>query len=180
MQPVYIAPPAPGSESTPADAAVPASLGTEADRLRSQYQALGEEQKHTYGDNPPGTKPMDFTKLGNPGTAAQQAPAPVKNPASPAGAPPGSGAVGPAPSAGRPAVPPAVAPTNPDAKKNPPALPGVPAAPPAAAPSKSGTGVQSPPAKNPPPPTGAPAKNPPDAARRLNQSGGVPPGGQPR
>ena len=90
MQPVYIAPAPPGSESAaPADAAVPASLGTEADRLRTQYKALGEEQNHKYGDNPPGTKPVDFTKLGKDAPAAQ-APAPAKNPASPAGTPPGS------------------------------------------------------------------------------------------
>ena len=67
MQPIYIAPPPPGSESNPAEPAAPASLGTEADRLRAQYQALSEEQKHTYGDNPPGAKPMDFTRLANPG-----------------------------------------------------------------------------------------------------------------
>ena len=85
MQPVYMTPPLPGNESQPADAAVPATLGTEADRLRTQYKALGEEQKHTYGDNPPGTKPVDFTKLGSPSGATGQAPAPA----------PGKGAVSP-------------------------------------------------------------------------------------
>src|SRR5260370_19838171 len=39
-QPVYIAPAPPGNESKPADAAPLASPGTEAARLRSQYQSL--------------------------------------------------------------------------------------------------------------------------------------------
>ncbi len=128
MQPIYIAPPPPGNESKPADPVAPVASGTEADRLRSQYQALGVEQKHTYGDNPPGAKPPDFTKLASPG-AAGQGPGPGKNPSSPPGT-----------------------------------APVVPPAPPATA----GT------------PPGTPAKNPPDAVRRLNQSAGTPPGGQPR
>jgi hypothetical protein len=153
MQPVYIAPPPPGSESTtPAETAVPSSLGTEADRLRSQYKSLGEEQKHTYGDNPPGTKPIDFTKLGNPGAAPAPAPAAAgKTTAAPL--------VGPAP--------------KPDAKKNTPTLPGAPAATPPTASPKPPTGGQSPspvrnsppPASTPPPtlpkpPTGGPSPNP--------------------
>jgi rod shape-determining protein MreC len=263
MQSVYIAPAPPGNESaTPADAAVPASLGTEADRLRTQYKTLGEEQNHKYGDNPPGTKPIDFTRLGNQGAAPAQPPAPVKNPVSPAGPPKGSTAGGAAPAAGRGAVPPVGTPLNPDAKKSTPALPGTQTAPPVSpkapaknspppagtppnpdtrkitpvlpgnqtappvslpkapggaspAPAKNslppaGTppnpdakkstpalpGTQTPPpvsppkapgggpspapAKNPPPPAGAPAKNPPEAVRRVNQSAGAPPGGQPR
>src|ERR1035437_1101859 len=40
MQPVYIAPPPPGGEGKPLEAAPPAS-STEADRLRGQYQTLG-------------------------------------------------------------------------------------------------------------------------------------------
>jgi rod shape-determining protein MreC len=231
MQPVYIAPAPPGSESAaPADAAVPATLGTEADRLRTQYKALGEEQNHKYGDNPPGTKPVDFTKLGTQGAPAAQAPAPVKNPASPAGtspragtppstpgksaippvgappipdarkntpAPPGAQSAtpsvvppkpdtknnSPAPT-GVPSATPSVVPPKPDAKKNSPTLPAAPAATPVA-PPKPPTGGPSgqpvaPPAKKLPPPAGAAAKNPPDAVRRVNQSAGAPPGGQPR
>jgi rod shape-determining protein MreC len=168
MQPIYIASPPPGSESKPADAAAPASLGTEADRLRTQYQTLGEEQKHTYGDNPPGAKPVDFTRLGNP-AAAGQSPAAGKNPASPAVAPPNPGTGNNPPS---PAIAPAIAP---------------PAAPPAT-PPKTGTGgaggtpgnPSGPPSptKSAPPPAAAPAKNPPDAARRLNPSAGPSAGGQ--
>jgi rod shape-determining protein MreC len=219
MQPVYIAPPPPGSESSaPAESAVPSSLGTEADRLRSQYKSLGEEQKHTYGDNPPGTKPMDFTKLGNPGAAPAPAPpaagkttAPPVGPApkpdakkntptlptapaaTPPAAPPKPSTGGPSPSpskqsppAGAPAATPPTAspkpPTggpspNPDAKKNTPTLPAAPAA----TPPKPSTGGPLPaPTKQSPLPAGTPAKNPPDAARRVNQSAGAPPGGQPR
>ncbi len=194
MQPIYIAAPPPGNESKPAGAAVPAPVGTEADRLRSQYQALGEEQKHTYGENPPGAKPPDFTRLANPGAAGQGAyplgPA-GKNTASPAGTPPNPGAVGqggyPLGPPGKSAPPPAGKPPNPEAGKNSPPVPGAPpAAPPAAspaAPAKTGTGGQGgyplgPPGKSAPPPAGTPAKNPPDAARRLNPSAGTPAGGQ--
>ncbi|MGD0772306.1 MAG: rod shape-determining protein MreC [Candidatus Solibacter sp.] len=160
MQPIYIASPPPGSESKPADAAAPSSPGTEADRLRTQYQTLGEEQKHTYGDNPPGAKPVDFTRLGSP-AAAGQSPA-GKNPPSPAVAPPNPGTTNNPPS---PAVAPPVAPT--------------------AAPPRTGTGGMAgnppgppSPAKSATPPAGAPARNPPDAARRWNQSAGPSAGGQ--
>jgi rod shape-determining protein MreC len=243
-QPVYIAPAPPGSESAaPADAAVPASLGTEADRLRTQYKALGEEQNHKYGDNPPGTKPMDFTKLGKDAPAAQ-VPAPAKNPPSPAGTPPattagrpavptvgapstpdakkaaspvsppkpltggtplapvknppspagaqpnpdakktltpaGSGTGSPTPTVGRPAAPSVTVPPNPDTKKNSPTLPAAPAATPVSPPKSPTVGPSPAPAKNSPPPAGAASKNPPDAVRRVNQSAGAPPGGQPR
>jgi hypothetical protein len=259
MQPIYIAPAPPGSESTkPADAAPTPATGTEADRLRSQYQTLGQEQKHTYGENPPGTKPPDFTRLPTPGTPAGaagqapgtgpasparstaspapvsanpvssgQAPAPTKSivpstasptnpearknpaslpgtssgtpsapppktapavqPSSPAGNPSGSGAppsknppdaTRPAPPKGN--VPYTITPINPDVRKNPAPLPGAPPVATPAAPAKSGPADQpSGPAKNPTTPGAPPAKNPPDAARRLNQPAGVPPGGQP-
>jgi rod shape-determining protein MreC len=153
MQPIYIAAPPPGNDSTPA-AAAPAPVGTEADRLRSQYQALGEEQKHKYGENLPGAKPPDFTKLANPGGGGQGG-----DPLGPAGkstvAPAGALPVAPA------AVPPAAPP---------------------AAPAKTGTGgragdPQGPPAKSGPPPAGTPAIHPPDAAQRLNPAG-TPAGGQ--
>ena len=158
MQPIYIAAPPPGNESKPAGAAAPAPVGTEADRLRSQYQALGEEQKHTYGENPPGAKPPDFTRLANPGAAGQGAyplgPAGKSTP-SPAGAPPNAGA-----------------------GKSTPSPAGAPPVAPPAAPAKAGAGGEGPPAKSTPPPAGAPAKNPPDAVRRLNQSAGPSAGGQ--
>jgi rod shape-determining protein MreC len=117
VQPMYIAPPPPGSDAgKPADAAPANPVGTEADRLRTQYKALGEEQKHTYGDNPPGTKPPDFTRLG------AQPGAPGRGPA-PGGPPPAPGTLPPAP------VPPGTTPptTPPPAK---------PATPPAAPPGR--------------------------------------------
>ena len=156
MQPIYIASPPPGSESKPADAAAPAPLGTEADRLRVQYQTLGEEQKHTYGENPPGARPPDFTKLANPGAAGGYPLGPAgKSTPSPAGAPPNAGA-----------------------GKSTPSPAGAPPVAPPAAPAKAGAGGEGPPARSTPPPAGAPAKNPPDAVRRLNQAAGPSAGGQ--
>src|SRR3984885_13078924 len=48
---------------TPQGAPQPGALSTDADRLRAIYKDVGVEQKHTYGEGPPGTKPPDFTKL---------------------------------------------------------------------------------------------------------------------
>jgi rod shape-determining protein MreC len=155
MQPIYIASPPPGNNSTPASAA-PSATGTEADRLRAQYQALGEEQKHTYGENPPGTKPADFTRLGNPGAAG-----PVGYPLGPAGK--------------NPAPPNAPAPTNAEAGKNSPPAPGSPTMARPAAPAKNGTGGTAgyplgPTGKNPPAPAAAPPKTatPPNAEAGKN------------
>jgi rod shape-determining protein MreC len=199
MQPIYIAAPPPGSDSTPATAA-PSATGTEADRLRAQYQALGEEQKHTYGENPPGTKPADFTRLGTSGAAVPVGypPGPAgKNPAAPAPPAPSNAEAGktssPAPGSppvARPAVPAkngtggtapkTPPPPNAEPGKNSPAAPG--STPPAtrpAAPAKSGTGGTGPaPDKSAAPPAGTPGVHPPDAARRLNPPAGTPPGGQ--
>ena len=127
MQPIYIASPPPGNDSTPASAA-PSPSGTEADRLRAQYQALGQEQKHTYGDNPPGTKPPDFTRLGNPG-AAVGVPATGKNQAAPAPAPPNV-----------PAPPKTAAPSNAETGKNSPPAPDSPSVARPAVPAKTGSG----------------------------------------
>jgi rod shape-determining protein MreC len=158
MQPIYIAAPPPVNDARPASAA-PAPLGTEADRLRAQYQALGQEQKHTYGENPPGTKPVDFTRLGNPGAAG------------PAGYPPGSPGKNPAA--------PVAAPSNTEAGKNSLPAPGTPRVVRPAAPAKNGTGgTDIAPDKNAPPPAGTPSIHPPDAARRAIPPAGTPPGGQ--
>ena len=107
-QPIYLAPPLPQqSEANPAAPAPAAGgqaapPGTEADKLRSIYQAVGQAENHTYGSGPPGTKPPDFTRL--PGTAAQAAQSagragePVVPPAAaapgPAQPPAGGGAAG--------------------------------------------------------------------------------------
>jgi rod shape-determining protein MreC len=87
MQPMYLAPPPPG-DGTPAEVApVGRSAGTEADRLRGQYKALGEAQNHVYGTNPIGAKPPDFTRLGTaPAVAPPAGAPPVASP--PAGAKP--------------------------------------------------------------------------------------------
>ena len=88
MQPVYMAPAPPADESKPASTVPPTGPGTEADRLRTQYKAIGEEQKHTYGENPPGTKPVDFTKLGAPAAAQPKQPGANTPPATPPSTPP--------------------------------------------------------------------------------------------
>ena len=94
VQPVYIAPPLP-SDGTPAEVQ-PTGAGTEADRLRAQYKTLGEQQNHTYGANPMGARPPDFTKLGAPPPAAPaQSPAPAAGAARPPVEPPKPGAAAP-------------------------------------------------------------------------------------
>jgi rod shape-determining protein MreC len=49
-------PSAPQAPSTP----VAAGAGTDADRLRERYKALGEAQNHKFGEGLPGSKPPDF------------------------------------------------------------------------------------------------------------------------
>ena len=67
-QPVYIAPPLPETAGqgadVPATPPAPAS-GTEADKLRSIYKAVGDAQGITYGAGGVGSKAPDFTKLPN-------------------------------------------------------------------------------------------------------------------
>ena len=65
-QPVYVAPPVPGStEGQPAAAQPGASPAgaTEADRLRQVYKSAGDAQGHHFGEGGPGSKPPDFTKI---------------------------------------------------------------------------------------------------------------------
>jgi rod shape-determining protein MreC len=73
MQPMYLAPPPPTLDGKP-DAPIQTGSGTEADRLRVQYEALGEAQNHIYGANPMGAKPPDFTRLGVQPAAPQATP----------------------------------------------------------------------------------------------------------
>ena len=88
-------PPAGTTVQTPEGAPQPDALSTDADRLRAIYQEVGAEQKHTYGEGVPGSKPPDFTKLpslhGGPPPALHGGSAPVAsapaNPARPAQAP---------------------------------------------------------------------------------------------
>ena len=85
MQPMYIAPPPPGNASNqPVQPGIPTG-GTEADRLESAYKALGQAQGHDFGDNRPGEKPPDYTKVGQPAAAP---PAKKEQAAPPAAQPP--------------------------------------------------------------------------------------------
>ena len=62
-QPVYIAPPPPGAataEGAPPADATPNAVGTEADKLRATYKAVGDAQNHVFGAGAPGTKPPNF------------------------------------------------------------------------------------------------------------------------
>lgn len=96
MQPVYIGNPPPVPPAGSGQQLQPAGPGgTEADRLQQAYKSLGEAQNHDYGDNPVGTKPVDFTKLGTP-AAGSTAPSKGAPPAAPGG----------------PATPPAAAPST--------------------------------------------------------------------
>jgi rod shape-determining protein MreC len=106
IQPVYIAPPPPGSGSSAEGTPAPAgpSGGTEADRLQSAYKALGQQQGHDFGDNLPGQKAPDFTKLGQPNPGA-------------AGQGPGTGGQGPA-AKGRGPEPAAAAPSDASRRAN--------------------------------------------------------------
>jgi len=79
--PAYSILPAP-TEATqiPQGAPQPGALATDADRLRAIYKEAGAEQKHTFGEGPPGSKPPDFTKIpslhGMPPPSAATPPAP--------------------------------------------------------------------------------------------------------
>jgi rod shape-determining protein MreC len=76
------------------------ALVTDADRLRAIYKQAGIEQKHTYGEGPPGTKPPDFSKIpsvhgvppsngnGQPAAAQSQSAQSAPKPAAPAAAKP--------------------------------------------------------------------------------------------
>ncbi len=63
--PAYTILPAPteAATQTPEGAPQPGALATDADRLRAIYKDVGIEQKHTYGEGVPGSKPPDFTKI---------------------------------------------------------------------------------------------------------------------
>ena len=65
-QPVYIAPPPPvgneGKEAVTPSGTAGAASRTEADRLRTQYKAMGDAQGHKFGEGLPGSKPPDFNQ----------------------------------------------------------------------------------------------------------------------
>jgi rod shape-determining protein MreC len=150
-QQVYLAPPLPDAGGTAAVVSAgspgPASgAGTDADKLRSQYKAIGDAQGHKFGEGLPGSKAPDFNlKPSPPGAVATpaSAPSPQPGPANPQGTA-GRGAGG-APAGSRPANPQGPAGRGAsEAPSAPPAQPGMgrltPAMPPPAA-----QGVQRPP-----------------------------------
>src|SRR5262249_12370922 len=58
---VHLQSPPPPEPSSPAAAPSASSLpGTDADRLRDRYKAIGEAQGHKFGEGLPGAKPPDF------------------------------------------------------------------------------------------------------------------------
>lgn len=71
-QPIYIAPPPPGGTPGPAEPAAPG--GTEADKLRAHYKAVGDAQGHKFGEGLPGSKPPDFNLVLKPNQTLAQAP----------------------------------------------------------------------------------------------------------
>jgi len=58
-----LASPTEAATQTPEGAPEPGALATDADRLRAIYKDVGIEQKHTYGEGVPGSKPPDFSKI---------------------------------------------------------------------------------------------------------------------
>jgi rod shape-determining protein MreC len=171
IQPVYIAPPPPGGPQSVQPSQTGNAPATEADRLLNAYKAAGQAQGHDFGDNRPGDKPPDYTKVGLPPAAA-----PKNSP--PASATPGTANASPA----NPAAPTGTQ-STPALPKTPPAgnQPGAPS--PKTAPS--GTRPDAPARTTPAPaaPTGTQPSSPapktvsPDG-RRSNQAAGGPPGGQ--
>jgi rod shape-determining protein MreC len=95
---VYVSPPPPADPAQAGDAKPTAPGTTEADKLREKYKAIGDAQNHVYGDNLPGSRPVDFNAkpVAPPKTEAVPKPEagsaapPVTTPAAPAQAPPGA------------------------------------------------------------------------------------------
>jgi rod shape-determining protein MreC len=123
--PVYIAPPPPAAEAEKAPPQPPGG-NTEADRLLQRYKAIGEAQNHKFGENTPGSKPVNFNiPLPPPGAPAA---APTAAPAPPAAAAPKPGLnrsteAAPPPAAPRDPPPAVRQPADPAEKKAAPAPP---------------------------------------------------------
>jgi len=86
--PIYLAPQPPNTGEAPVKtgpAGAPngnQGLATDADRMREHYKELGDAQNHKFGENPPGTKAMDFNLPPKP-----TPPAPKATPSDPASPP---------------------------------------------------------------------------------------------
>ena len=77
-------PPADPAAAAPAPSSS-AAPGTDADRLRDRYKAIGESQGHKFGEGGPGAKPADFNAPIPPATPAPIPPAtPAAKPQAPA------------------------------------------------------------------------------------------------
>ncbi len=98
-QAVYVGPPPPAgpNDAQPAsaqDASSPGANGapvlpTDADKIREHYKDVADAQGHKFGENPPGSKPVDFNfqiKPGDKPPAAKPVPS-AKPPAAPAAKP---------------------------------------------------------------------------------------------
>jgi rod shape-determining protein MreC len=137
-QPLYIAPPPPTSQSASPDASAPgatgaaSATGTEADRLRARYKAIGDAQNHVFGEGLPGSKPPNFNLAlpasGSTGATGLAVPAGHAPPAAPGakGAPPATGVRDSASPSGAKGAPraagtPGAAPAAPGATGGPPA-----------------------------------------------------------
>jgi rod shape-determining protein MreC len=121
-QPVYIAPAPPAAAQV---SSAPPATGTEADKLRTQYKAIGDAQGHKFGEGLPGAKPADFNlkvPVTPPGAAAPGAVKTTPPPAVqvPKSAPPSLTTTSPA---NRTPAPPAPAAPAPPVPANPPAPP---------------------------------------------------------
>jgi rod shape-determining protein MreC len=98
-QAVYVGPPPPAgpNDTQPASAQDasnrgannPPALATDADKIRGHYKDVADAQNHKFGDNPPGSKPVDFNFQLKPGdkpaaaksnTTAKPATAPAVKP----------------------------------------------------------------------------------------------------
>lgn len=71
---VHLLPPPPDDPAEQQAAPSSAAPGTEADRLREKYKAIGEAQGHKFGEGLPGSKPPDFNAPIPPATKPAPAP----------------------------------------------------------------------------------------------------------
>jgi hypothetical protein len=75
-------PPADSPISPTPSTAAASGTGTDADKLRDRYKALGDAQNHKFGEGLPGSKPPDFNAPlpAKPKTPAPDLPTPPANP----------------------------------------------------------------------------------------------------
>lgn len=73
--PVYLTPPPPPDPSEGAQGPGSRTPGTEADRLRDRYRAVGDAQGHRFGEGTPGSRVPDFSAVTAPAKPAPRPPA---------------------------------------------------------------------------------------------------------